>query len=319
MKRKSRLLLPTLISVWALTISAKAEGPAEGAAEIKKPSLEEFLRFSENEDAGLLQTAIATYENADGVKVDAIGAVHIGDAEYYAELNKDFTAYDALLFEMVGGRDGLKKEDLQGGGPLHMLQGMMGKTLELDFQLEEVDYTPKNFVHADMDMATFAEKMGNQKLNLFALMRKVSEWERKRAAERKAAGIKEPDIGMAKVLQSLLFGGGEDLKLALGRQFGDLNSLMSEMDEEGAVIIGDRNEVALEVMDREIGKGKKSLGIFYGAAHLPDMEERLIKRGFKRTGVKWRNAWFVPKKDGVKRPGVEDEEKAGAAAGAAAE
>ena len=33
--------------------------------------------------------------------VDLIGAVHIGDIAYYDELNKQFTQYDALLYELV--------------------------------------------------------------------------------------------------------------------------------------------------------------------------------------------------------------------------
>ena len=37
----------------------------------------------------------------DGLYVDLIGAIHIGDKAYYQQLNKDFSAYDALLYELV--------------------------------------------------------------------------------------------------------------------------------------------------------------------------------------------------------------------------
>ena len=59
-------------------------------------------------------------------------------------------------------------------------------------------------------------------------------------------------------------------------------------------IVGERNRVAFEVLDKQLAAGKKKLAIFYGAAHLPDMEQRLIKRGFKRTSTKWLKAWWMP-------------------------
>jgi hypothetical protein len=52
--------------------------------------------------------------------------------------------------------------------------------------------------------------------------------------------------------------------------------------------------VALEVMDKQIAAGKKRLAIFYVAAHLADMEARLLKKGFKRTQTEWLKAWNLP-------------------------
>jgi hypothetical protein len=63
---------------------------------------------------------------------------------------------------------------------------------------------------------------------------------------------------------------------------------------DGTVLVGERNRVALEVMDKQIAAGKKRLAIFYGAAHLADMEARLLKKGFKRTQTEWLKAWNLP-------------------------
>jgi len=63
----------------------------------------------------------------------------------------------------------------------------------------------------------------------------------------------------------------------------------------GTVLVGERNRVALEVMTKQIAAGKKRLAIFYGAAHLADMEERLLQQGFKRVKVEWLKAWDLPK------------------------
>jgi hypothetical protein len=61
------------------------------------------------------------------------------------------------------------------------------------------------------------------------------------------------------------------------------------------VIIGDRNAKCMEVFDREVAGGKKHLGIFYGAAHFPDLERRMLERGFTKVSSKWLTAWQVAK------------------------
>jgi hypothetical protein len=62
-----------------------------------------------------------------------------------------------------------------------------------------------------------------------------------------------------------------------------------------SVIIGDRNAKCLRVLGEQVNGGKKELGIFYGAAHYPDMENRLLKEGYKKTGQEWIPAWDIPK------------------------
>ena len=67
--------------------------------------------------------------------------------------------------------------------------------------------------------------------------------------------------------------------------------------DEGSVILTERNDVALEVLKRELASGHKKIGIFYGAAHLPDMKEKLAKDfGFKHTSTQWVIAWDLPKR-----------------------
>ncbi len=46
------------------------------------------------------------------------------------------------------------------------------------------------------------------------------------------------------------------------------------------------------VLPETIARGKKSIGVFYGAGHMRGIEEALIgKMGFKPAGVEWRVAW----------------------------
>ena len=71
-----------------------------------------------------------------------------------------------------------------------------------------------------------------------------------------------------------------------------------------SVIVGERNKVAVRVLEKEIKAGKKKIGIFYGAAHMPDMEERLIKGlGFAQVGKeRWLVAWDISKKKASDKP-----------------
>jgi Fe2+ transport system protein FeoA len=62
------------------------------------------------------------------------------------------------------------------------------------------------------------------------------------------------------------------------------------------VLIADRNAAAVRVLERELGKKHKKLAIFYGAAHLPEMEKRLLRLGFTRGAQAWLTAWRIGEK-----------------------
>ena len=54
----------------------------------------------------------------------------------------------------------------------------------------------------------------------------------------------------------------------------------------------DQYLAALKVFQKELAKGKKKIGIFYGAAHMPDFEKRLREDfGLKRDSEQWLTAW----------------------------
>jgi len=62
------------------------------------------------------------------------------------------------------------------------------------------------------------------------------------------------------------------------------------------LIVTDRNMAALQVLQKEIVKGKKKIAIFYGAAHMPDFEKRLGDQfGLEKTQQAWLDAWDLTK------------------------
>ena len=272
----------------------------EARAEVASDKLE-FVRFAEDgKGGGTLDTAIATYQNADGVVVHLVAAVHVGEKDYYAGLSDTFDTYDALLYELVKPKDGpvpgAKAPTRPGGTRIRGataiggIQGMLKNALELQSQLESINYDRPNFVHADLDAETFNEMQEARGETLFRLMLRsmVSEMNRQRKG---AAGAQ---ITMFDLLAAM---GSPDsarqYKLLLARQMKDVEAQMEGIEgKKGSVIISERNKAALKVLERTIAEGKTNVGVFYGAGHMRGIEDALVDTlGFKRTGVEWRVAW----------------------------
>ncbi len=271
------------------------------------PERPEFIRVVDTETATELQTAVAAYEK-DGVTLDLVGAVHIADRKYYQGLNRRFERYDALLFEGIGGgkaaaapaaelalpegevppEDGqlpAEKPKANLGG-LHAAYQAGSDWLGLSYQMQEIDYTKNNFVHADVTLEEFAALQAERGETLTGFMFKTSLQKPAKGAGRQPSSFR--------LLTSLVSGNKNGVK----REF--VHSLGSGVDQIAGlandnVIIGDRNAKCLEVLDREVTAGRKKLGIFYGAAHFPDMERRLLEAGWKKTGTEWMTAWDVGK------------------------
>ena len=244
----------------------------------------EFIRVDEDGKAARLQTAVTRFEK-NGSVVDLIGAVHIADKAYYDTLNKRFADYEVLLFEMIGG-DNLnpgapdapeKKEE---PNPLALIYDQAARMLKLVGQVDHIDYRAKNFLHADLTISEFTEKQTERNESILSFMLNTE----------KAATPPNP----LRLLYAVVSGRADLLKLALIHTLGDGDDQIASLAGDN-VVIGDRNVRCLEVLGRELGAGRRKVGIFYGAAHYPDMQKRLLEQGFIRTDHEWLTAWNVLK------------------------
>ena len=252
-----------------------------------------FLRFeSDPAGGGTLQTSIVRYANDDGATVDLIGAVHVGDRAYYDLLNERFKNYDALLYEMVKPRDADLSRREPGGGMsmIHMLQKAMQTVLELDYQLEGIDYGAENFVHADMDLETFVRRQAEEGEGFLELIL--------RQMLRDMTRPPDPDYQPPNMLEIMDAMSAPDrarrLKLLFARELSRMDDMLEAFsgDDGKSVILDERNAAAMKVLDERLAKGNRNLGVFYGAAHLKGMEEMLQERGFHRVGEpEWLIAW----------------------------
>jgi hypothetical protein len=103
------------------------------------------------------------------------------------------------------------------------------------------------------------------------------------------------------------------LKYLLAQELEDVEYLLAGIeggkDGKGSVIVSERNKQAVKVLREEIKKGRKRLGIFYGAAHMPDLERRLRDLGFKKVKEKWLRAWDVRRRGSPAKEGPAVPEK----------
>ena len=90
-----RFTRSALLFLGGIAALASCEPQDSGQAIAIEPS--EFMRFVEEEDgSGRLEAAIVRYEDEQKRIVDLVGALHVGDREYYEELNTLFLLHEAI-------------------------------------------------------------------------------------------------------------------------------------------------------------------------------------------------------------------------------
>lgn len=280
----------------------------------------EYVRIRRNEQrlAEALQTSVVTFENSKtfpNATVDLIGAIHLGEPGYYEELNSLFRNYDVLLFEAVMPEEAVERglrpgnvsseavseaaseedadaaawSDAQIGlAAISVLQLGMKDALGLEFQLTGVNYAASNFVHADMTAEEFAASMkrrGESFAQMFA------------QEMGKSLANSQEQNPLAMNLDFMLSALAPDRMYRVRRiaavQLAKAGEGEAFAGPDGtSTIITERNIKALEVLQRELKAGHQRVGIFYGAGHLADMEERMTQElGFERTNEIWLTAW----------------------------
>ena len=251
-----------------------------------------FLRFVETGPReGHVDTAITSYRLPNGVEVALIAALHIGDEKYYHVLNRRFKQYDGVLYEMIKERSVDPAAVGGSGHPISQLQLGMKRILDLTFQLEEIDYSAGNLVHADMDPLTFAKLQREKGENWLTLFLQSFLQERRL----QQSGAVRPFSALELLVALSQSDSAHALKWMFAHQMDQLEDLLTGIDQgidgNGSVIVSARNRVALQVMDQQIRRGKQRLAVFYGAGHMPDLEVRLIARGFRKVRHEWVTAW----------------------------
>ena len=285
--------------------SRSGAGQDPVAAEGEPSKFARFVKTGQNE--GRFDVAVTTYRGPGGEEVSLVSAVHLADKRHYDELQELFESYDVLLYELVADSETRPKpgQARKGGGSMvGMFQVMLKNALGLEFQLHAIDYTPDNFVHADLTPKAFAEKMEERGESFATIFLRLMSQEMKRQKELAEEADDEKEQGKSGGAQAFDLvsafrnrEGRHTMRMMFAQQLEHIEVLAAGGGEEGSVLLEGRNDRAVEVLREQIGKGHKKLAIYFGAAHMPGIENSLIEElGFKKAGHKWLMAWDITKR-----------------------
>jgi hypothetical protein len=241
-----------------------------------------------------LETPIMHYrpkapQDSKGLAVDLVGAIHVGDEAYYRRLNELFTKYDVVLYELVAPPEAaVPTSERQHTNLLTSAQLMMKRMLDLEFQLDGVDYSKPNFVHADLSPTEFKDRMKQRGESFVQMFFRL-------LADSMAVQSKHPFAANETAYLAALISKdrSHQLKRLMARQFEYDTAHPSSLDgPDGSTIISERNKRAMEVLQQQVQAGQETIAVFYGAAHLRDLGERLTNDfKMKHTGTTWVTAW----------------------------
>ena len=291
---RGRLLLSLfLCSAFCILTSAFAAEPSD--------PLPNFVRFEDDgHGGGKMQAAVGHYVNDDGIEVDLLSTMHIGEQGFFRDLAKQFPKYDAVLYELVAHRG----EDATEEG-VNPQQKQIARDCDLENQGPHMNYDRKNFVHADLDLEEI-QKLEVAKHGTFKGALGEGPGIKSAKDENDTAGQSDvlADIQAAKKAPA-----AEKIRL-MRRAYSKILAVTAEpaagetypagMD----VLVGARNDRVMKVLAAQMGKGNQKIAIFYGAAHMVDLEHRLFVLGFKRQSVTWQTAWTVGPDGSTSKPAL---------------
>ncbi len=286
----------------ALAEDARARPAASARRAYTKPHPMSFVRIrrSDNGRPAALQVANVRYTPVDGsdLSVTLYGAVHVGDAAYYDQLNKNFRQHDAVLYELASDPQGLKDRHRDEPGMFSMFQMDLGESLGLTKQLDAIDYERPNFVHADMPLMNLVEHAQSEGEDLLTITTQtLLDVQRmiNRGDDPMAGLLGTGQNSGAQVAElSTLSNDPRQMKITLAEQLANQTQggIFEGITVLDRYLINARNQRCLEVLDREINGNKADFGIFYGAGHNPDFHRRLVTDyGLKPVEIIWVDAW----------------------------
>lgn len=292
--------------------SSTTDDPAH-QSDTRKPT--DFLRVQTDEYGSpiAMQTATAKYvlEDANGnvvFEVSLESVIHIADSSYYRGFQNRFDRYDVVLFESILKEDkNSSSNDSELPGGFKMFQQLSTGTLGLAYQFDEINYEGQKLINADLTPDEILERVsdrGDSKATLFSdmlahIIQKMTTSKDESVEGQDPGSASESDVRanspLSELKLSILTDADGIMKI---RRLMSLALVHSELLESTyppsvqKIIVGDRNDRIMSVLQSEKEDGKNNVAIFFGVSHMSDLESRLIDGlGMKLKSVNWRNAW----------------------------
>jgi hypothetical protein len=266
--------------------------------------LEELRGFAQSLDPRLLRFLDEAL--TDGWGRPLVYECPAEEAATGREAPDDAAAGEAVYVLLSLGADGrpggegaaadLLLDDLAGVEPLTAfeedgLQAQLAEALDLEFQLDALDYAGENWRCSDMSIDQLQREMEKRGLD-FSLVEDTL------AGSSLPAQLVRLLLGVIRMADAFFEGAVSDtIKVVLIEMLGDESVLeigFSQFDEGFAeVIIDERDRIVIDDLKRLIEREAPigSVAILYGAGHMPDMARRLSEQlGYEPSGARWLRA-----------------------------
>lgn len=240
--------------------------------------IEDFIRYKEGDG---LQVAVTSYVSSSNTVV-LVGAVHVGDKEYYKKVQAELDTYDAVLYEGVKQGTKVNPETKV----LNTIQHLMGDVLGLQFQKDGIDYTRKNLIHADITIDELDEKLDGESIVPFGQYIKSEHFDY----------LKPILDTVGPVLKQCIPEEVRNrLKAQLARSLSQADVSKQLSPQMFKAIVEDRNKIVIDTLQKTVKDSpeKKNIAVFYGCAHNLDLQRRLIKLGYIEKFKRWFTAWRI--------------------------
>ncbi len=197
------------------------------------------------------------------------------------------------------------------------LQATLAEALGLRFQLRAVDYRSERWEVADISEAELLRALEERGVDAKPFLQSLS-------GESLTGGLAKGLVLILRLADGLSGGSFREaarLLMIEALSMADERVLRQGLSNEMVeVILHERNHAAMDALAARRGRGDavKSIAIFYGAAHMPDLERQLLEQGFVLDAERWFTALSAdPKLAGVDAGTVDELRRALREAGAA--
>ncbi|MEM7600915.1 MAG: hypothetical protein AAF357_05820, partial [Verrucomicrobiota bacterium] len=153
----------------------------------------------------------------------------------------------------------------------------------------------KNFVHADVEWDGLSGLMEARNQNFTEIFSRAMAL----SNEGGIAGFPDSEAGMSLMLGSLISavttGNSTELKRLIAPFLSEAETFITQLEgDDGTVLVTERNKLVMEHLTRELkARDEGRFAIFYGAGHMPDLENRLLSLGFVKGETQWADAWSM--------------------------
>lgn len=219
-----------------------------------------------------------------------VGAVHVGTAAYYSQIQSLLNAQGTVLYEGVKQEGASLKPMKPNPNDPKPVYKVLSDAIGLDFQLNDIDYNHANWSDTDLTW------------------QKIMELNKKEAKGKPdqvdtIASLLDPNGKTAKLFSTMIGSATPGMREAF-------KILMVKIVASGKgptldpttsdIVVTARNQVVLDRLATLI-KGPnppKSIAVFFGAIHQPGLEKSLVATdGYKEADQKWyTSATADPKK-----------------------